>query len=82
MNLHQLHARLAAVAARVPSAMAPRVPTSEEAIREVQALVDQMKAEGAVIPDTSEPMSPAEEAALIARALKQAAIEPTQAVSP
>lgn len=58
---------------------APRMMTSEQAICECAALVEEMKAGGWVVPDTSEPMTDEEEAALITRALAEADAELGQA---
>ena len=59
----------------VPTPTAGRPMTSEQAIRACAAVVEQMRAAGVVVPDASEPMTAEEEAALVARALKEAAIE-------
>jgi hypothetical protein len=82
VNLRELRARLDRLTGHVPSATTGPMMTSEQAIRECQALVEEMKAAGLVVPDTSEPMTAEEEAALVARALEEAAIELGQAVSP
>ncbi len=71
MNLHNLRGRLPSLAARAPSAPTGRMLTSEQAIREVQALVNEMQVAGAVVPLTNEAISPEQEAALIARALAE-----------
>jgi len=72
MNLAKLRGRLEALAARVPGSKAARMMTSEEAIIEAAELVRQARAEGAAVPDDGD-MSPAEEGALVARALAQTA---------
>lgn len=81
-SLLALRLRLDRLVANVPSATAGRPMTSEEAIRECAALVEEMKAAGVVVPDTSEPLTTEEEAALVARALKEAAEELGQAARP
>jgi len=43
-SVHSLRARLDRLAAHVPGATAPHLPTSEQAIRECQALVDEARA--------------------------------------
>lgn len=81
MNLHNLRGQLASLAARVPSATGPHLPTSEQAIRECQALVEKAKDEGWTPPDDGEPMSAEEEAALITRTLAEADAELGQAAT-
>jgi hypothetical protein len=74
-SVHSLRTRLDRLAVHLPT----RPMTSEEAIRECAVLVEEMKAAGVVVPDTSEPMTDEEEAALITRALAEADAELGQA---
>ena len=57
MTLERLRARLAALAAHVPTPTAGRPMTSEQAIRACAAVVEQMKAAGVVVPDVAKPCS-------------------------
>jgi hypothetical protein len=82
MSLHSIRARLDRLTGHVPNVPTPRMMTSEEAIREVQALVRMMEAEGCAFPDHYEPLTAEQERALVLRALEEAAIELGQAVSP
>jgi hypothetical protein len=76
--LSALRRRVAMAARSMPSATAPHVLTSEQAIRECQALVDEMKAGGWVPPDDGEPLTADEEAALIERAMREVNETPTE----
>ena len=67
LNLHNLRGRLHLGRPRA-SAPTGRMLTSEQAIREVQAFVNEMQVAGAVC-CSNEAISPEQEAALIARAL-------------
>lgn len=75
MNLAQLRARHDRLTVHVPTTPTFRMMTSEEAIRACAAFVEQMRAEGAAVPDDDEPLTMEAERALIARALAEAAIE-------
>ena len=78
-SLRELRARLDRLAVHVPSAHAGRPMTSETAIRACAAVVERMKAEGCTFREHCEPQ---EEAALVARALKEAAEELGQVARP
>ena len=75
MSLHNLRARLDRLMVHVPTPTTGRPMTSETAIRACAVVVEQMRAEGAAVPDDDEPLSMEAERALIARALAEAAIE-------
>jgi hypothetical protein len=51
MSLRKIRARLNRLTGRVPSIITPGMLSSERAIREVQKLVDEMKAAGVVVPE-------------------------------
>ena len=79
MSLHNLRARLDRLMVHVPTPTTGRPMTSETAIRACAVVVEQMKAEGCTFREHCEPQ---EEAALVARALKEAAEELGQVARP